>query len=148
MSRWLSDGRPRFGAALLALAAISICMLLIEGARPPATLRLHPFPHFDKVLHLGAHGWSSGLLFWGGMLFGRPQPPARRAKVWGALVLAADGLAGVAVEFVQLWLGSSYGRQFDWKDVVANLVGTTIALGISIPVALRLTRASETPAEL
>ncbi|MCB9893810.1 MAG: VanZ family protein [Planctomycetes bacterium] len=146
--RWLIDGRPRFGIALLVLAAASIGMLLIEGARPPAAAGLKPFPHFDKVLHLGAHGWSSGLLFWGGVLLGRPRPIRRRVRLWAALVLTLDALAGVAVEFVQLWFGSNYGRQFDWKDVVANILGTLIAVVASAMLALWLSARGESPAEL
>ena len=61
---------------------------------------------------------------------------------------ALDGFSGVAVEFVQLWLGTQYGRQFDWKDVIANVAGSLLALGISVPLALRLAAADESPADL
>ena len=40
------------------------------------------------------------------------------------------------------------GRQFDWKDVVANILGALIAIGISAPVALRVVRPDESTAEL
>ncbi|MCA8915917.1 MAG: VanZ family protein [Planctomycetes bacterium] len=146
--RWLTEGRPRLGIALLALAAVSIAMLLVEGSRPAAAAGINPFPHFDKVLHLGAHGWSAGLLFWGGVLLGHPAPVRRRIRVWGLLVIAVDSMSGIAVEFVQLWLGSNNGRQFDWKDVVANILGALIAIGISAPVALRVVRPDESTAEL
>jgi hypothetical protein len=144
----LTDGSPPFGIALIALAVVSIGMLLIDGARPASAVMAAPFPHFDKVLHLGAHGWSSGLLFWGGILFARPRNPRKRIRLWGPLVLVVDATAGITVEFIQQWLGAQYGRHFDWKDIAANLTGTAIALAISVPVAARLTTANESPAEL
>ena len=138
---WLIDGRPRLACALLILAALSIGMLLFEGSRPAAASSgVAPFPHFDKVLHFGAHGWVAGLLFWGGYLLGRPQSLRMRAPVWAGLVLLVDGLAGVAVEFVQKWLGANYGRQFDWKDVTANVAGAAFAVGASCLLVLLASR--------
>ncbi|MCA8910568.1 MAG: hypothetical protein KDB82_02595 [Planctomycetes bacterium] len=137
---WLAEGRPRLGLALLLLAVLSMAMLLFEGARPAASAGLAPFPHFDKVLHFGAHCWVASLLFAGGMLLARPAGLRRRLRVWIVVVLLLDGLAGVAVEYVQLWLGARYGRQFDWKDVVANLSGTVFALVAGFIVSFLLMR--------
>ena len=148
LRRWLTEGRPQLGVALLALAAVSIGMLLFEGARAPAAFGAPPFRHFDKVMHFGAHGWVAGLLFWGGMLVGRPSEPARRVRTWAISVFVADALAGIAVEFVQRWLGAEYGRQFDLKDVLANVSGMCVALAISAPTSMYLTRTPSIPADL
>ena len=137
---WLAEGRPRLGLALLLLALLSMAMLLFEGARPAASVGLAPFRHFDKVLHFGAHGWVAGLLFAGGILLARPADLHRRLRVWAVTVLLLDGLAGVCVEFVQLWLGSRYGRQFDWKDVVANLCGASFAVFTGYVLVVLVTR--------
>ena len=138
--RWLHDGRPRLGLALLALAGVSIGMLLFEGAHPAATSGVAPFPHFDKLLHFMAHVWVAGLMFWGGVLSARPRPLSRRTWIWAASVLAFDALSGLLVELVQSWLGSHYGRQFDWKDLSANLAGTCFILGASVITCLIASR--------
>ena len=97
--QWLIDGRPRLACALLILAALSIGMLLFEGSRPAAASSgVAPFPHFDKVLHFGAHGWVAGLLFWGGYLLGRPQSLRMRALVWAGLVMASGLVANAGLE--------------------------------------------------
>lgn len=138
--QWLNDGRPWLGCFLIALAVISIAMLLFEGSRASASSGPAPFRHFDKVLHFGAHGWVAGLLFAGGMLLGRPGPVRKRAFVWAGLVLLLDAAAGVAVEFTQKWLGAAHGRHFDWKDVTANVCGAAFAVGAGCLTVLLLSR--------
>jgi membrane associated rhomboid family serine protease len=137
--QWLHQGRPRLGLVFLAAALVSTGMLLIDGARPPHSTQA-PFSHFDKVLHFGAHGWISALLFTGLVLLARPRALLRRAWLVATAVVLADGLAGVGVEVVQYTLGAEHGRQFDWKDIVANLGGTLCAVVGGLLVVLWLRR--------
>ena len=137
--QWLASGRPRLAIALLVLAAASILMLLYEGARAPADLGLPTFRGLDKVLHFGAHLWVSALLFAGIVLFGRPAAIRTRLIVAALVVMAIDGLSGLAVELVQAY--GNQGRVFDWIDLAANLAGTLVAIAAGAFAALRLTRA-------
>lgn len=136
--QWLVTGRPRLAIALLALAALSIGMLLYEGSRAPADIGLPPLKGLDKLLHFAAHFWVSVLMFAGLMLLGRPAALRKRTLLAAVAVLLLDGLAGLAVELVQASLGK--GRVFDWKDLAANLAGTACALAAGALAALRLAR--------
>jgi hypothetical protein len=129
--------RPPLGVALLALAAVSICMLLLEGGGAPTQAGLPRVRGLDKLLHFGAHFWVASLLFWGGLLLGRPLDFKRRRNFWTLLVLVLDAAAGVGIELVQLYVGAAHGRVFDWKDVSANLAGLGCALGVGW-VAVRM----------
>lgn len=122
--------RPQLGLALLVLAAVSIVMLLLEGSGAPAETGLPRVRGLDKLLHFGAHFWVASLLFWGGLLLGRPADFQHRRTLWTLLVLVLDASAGVGIELVQLYAGAAHGRVFDWKDVSANLAGMAVALGI------------------
>lgn len=121
--------RPQLGVALLALAAVSIALLLLEGSGAPAEAGLPRVRGLDKLLHFGAHFWVASLLFWGGLLLARPVDFHRRRTLWTLLVLVLDAGAGIGIELVQRYAGASHGRVFDWKDVIANLAGTACALG-------------------
>lgn len=140
LGEWLWQGRPALGAALLLLSVASISMLLVEGARAPASVGLPRFRGADKLLHFAAHFWVSLLMFWGLALQRRPQSTARRLVAAALLVLAVDVTAGIAIEYIQMTLGSSYGRVFDGKDVAANVLGTLAALLGSLFLALQSLR--------
>jgi hypothetical protein len=137
---WLVTGRPKLAIALLALAGLSILMLLYEGSRAPADLGLPSFRGLDKLLHFGAHFWVSSLMFAGLILFGRPA--GLRPRVWlaAAAVLLVDGLSGLMVELVQAHIAT--GRTFDWFDLAANLAGTCVALAAGVPAVRRMGRAA------
>lgn len=134
--RWLAEGRPRLAVALLALAVVSMLMLLYEGSRPPAQLGLPSFRGLDKLLHFGAHLWVSSLLFAGLVLLARPRAFRLRLRLMALVVLLFDGLAGLGVELVQAGLGP--GRVFDWRDLAANLAGTLVAVCAGWLLARRL----------
>lgn len=135
--QWLIDGRPRLGLVFLAGAVASGVVLLAEGVGPgyPAGA---PFRHFDKLLHFGAHAWISALAYTGLVLLGRPASPRLRAWLAAVVVLVADGLTGITVEFVQYTLGAEHGRVFDWKDIAANLAGTIAATGTGLAITIWL----------
>ncbi len=122
--------RPQLGLVLLVLAGASIAMLLLEGSGAPAEAGLPRVRGLDKLLHFGAHFWVASLLFWGGLLLGRPAEFHRRRTLWTLLVLVLDAGAGIGIELVQRHAGASHGRVFDWKDVSANLAGMVVALGV------------------
>lgn len=71
------------------------------------------FEQGDKLEHLGSYGL---VMFWFCQLY-----PARRARLGYALGFAA---LGVALEFVQGWLGY---RDFEVADMAADAAG--VALG-------------------
>ncbi len=132
--------RPRLGVVLLFGGLASIALLMVEGSGAPGSTGLHLPRHFDKLLHFGAHLWVSTLMFWGLVLLGRPRRVPLRVGLACGLVLLADGLSGVAVEWVQATLGAGHGRQPDVKDVIANLLGTSVALAGGVAVIIHRQR--------
>jgi VanZ family protein len=82
------------------------------------------FEQSDKLEHLGSYGL---VMFWFGQLY-----LERRVRLGYALGFAA---LGVALEFVQGWLGY---RDFEIADMVADAVGVTLGWGAAIifPTAL------------
>jgi len=71
----------------------------------------------DKIEHFLAYG---SLMFWFAQLY--QQRSARLAYVAGWIAM------GVALEFVQRWLGY---RTFDTADMAANTIGVLIGWGLS-----------------
>jgi VanZ family protein len=136
----LQQGRPKAGLALLGLAALSVIVLVIEGTRPSSGLSPR-IPHFDKVLHAGAHGFVT-LALAAGLALVRPRP-----SLWPTALaaFAIDSAAGVVVEFAQLWLGAQHGRQFDGWDVAANVSGAGAAVILFLYVARAAARAYTGP---
>ena len=86
------------------------------------------FAQSDKLEHLGGYGL---LMFWFCQLY-----RARGARVGYALGFIA---LGVALEFVQGWLGY---RDFEVADMVADAAGVALgwALALAFPAALPRTR--------
>ncbi len=119
--RWFN---PRLAAVMLLGAFVSAGMLLWDASRPSARLGGPKIPHFDKLLHFGAHFWLTSLLVWGVVL------ATRRLCVTRICVAAllTDFALGVAVEYVQKLLGAEHGRVFDWWDVAANTTGALAAV--------------------
>ncbi|MBZ0134928.1 MAG: VanZ family protein [Planctomycetes bacterium] len=115
-------------------------MLLFEGSRPPAAAGLPGFRGADKMLHFGAHFWVSALMFWGLAFQRRPRKRRSRMIAAATIVLALDLAAGIAVEYIQLFIGGAYGRVFDWNDVAANVLGASVALALCAAIAQRMFR--------
>lgn len=86
------------------------------------------FPQSDKLEHLGGYGLA---MFWFCQLY-----RVRRTRVGYALGFIA---LGVALEFVQRWLGY---RSFEIADMVADAAGVALgwALALAFPAALPRTR--------
>jgi VanZ family protein len=78
----------------------------------------------DKLGHLLAYG---SLMFWFCVLY----RPLRVRAFYAAGFIAM----GIALEFVQGWLGY---RSFEVADIVANTVG--VALGFALPSMIRALR--------
>lgn len=116
-------------------------MLLVDGARPPARVLHAPgIPYFDKILHLGAHGFLTLLLALAALLASRRRFSARFAPaLLGAF--AADSLLGLAVELTQYFHGRAFGRQFELADLAANALGAALAIYLVRVVVRRVLRA-------
>lgn len=86
------------------------------------------FPQGDKFEHLGSYGL---VMFWFCQLYA-----ARRARIAYAFGFVA---LGVALEFVQGWLGY---RDFEVADMVADAAGVALGWGVArvFPGALPGTR--------
>lgn len=98
-----------FGWALVA----AIIWLSVAPIEPPPT----GIPESDKLGHLLAYGT---LMFWFCVLY-RPLR-VRAFHAAGFIVM------GIALEFVQGWLGY---RSFEVADMAANAAGVGLGLGIA-----------------
>lgn len=136
---WLLEGRPGRARGLLIGAATSIVLLVYEASQPGGVAGLTPpIPHFDKIMHFGAHLWIALLAYWGLLLMRRPTDVRRSAWLIAGIVLTVDTIAGIGVELAQASLGAAHGRVFDWKDVIANVAGACTAVAASLGVTLHL----------
>ena len=89
----------------------ALCYGLFRPESPP-----DPFNHFDKILH--------GMAFLGlGLITRFAFINSLGAKVWIALLISAP-----VSEYLQHYL-QPY-RSFSWLDVIANLTGILLALGV------------------
>ncbi|MEE9311864.1 MAG: hypothetical protein V3V10_05560 [Planctomycetota bacterium] len=138
----LQAGNPPLGALLLILGFGVLGFLMFEGAGKGAIQHFpeaHNIPKLDKILHLLVHAFSTSLLFWGGVFaLSLPDETRRLEKIAvGALLL--DGTAGLVIEWIQYEFGANAGRRFSTNDLIANGIGSIIAITISYVVVKRLT---------
>lgn len=104
-------------AWLLAIIAVIVGSLLPADSAPIRTLDQLPFS--DKFDHMGMYAVLALL----------PALHEESKTVWG-MAIGAVGL-GIALEFVQLYVG----RDFEIGDMIADAVGA--AAGLAIGFALR-----------
>ncbi|MCF6227996.1 MAG: hypothetical protein L3J82_04905 [Planctomycetes bacterium] len=139
----LQAGHPPLGALLLVLGFGILIFLMWEGAGKSAIQHIpdaHKIPKLDKILHLLVHAFSTTLLFWGGVFtFSLPDETRRVVKIATA-AFVLDGAAGLAVEWIQYEYGANAGRHFSTNDLIANGLGSIIAVAISYVVVKRLIR--------
>jgi VanZ family protein len=90
---------------------------VIYGSLDSPDAVMPPFAISDKLLHFGAY-WLLTMWF-AGVLQQRRYP-------WLAIALV---LFGGAIELLQGAMG--FGRDADWRDLVANALGIVTALGVA-----------------
>jgi VanZ family protein len=95
----------------------SIIAVVIYGSLIRPDGRDVPFEVSDKLVHFSAY-WLMSIWF-AGVLEKRRYP-------WLALALLAFG---GAIELLQGAMG--YGRDADWRDMIANTLGVFTALGVA-----------------
>lgn len=128
-------GSPRWALFFGAAATLLALLLLLEGSRPASRLPGAPsVAHFDKLLHFGAHFVLASLLAWGALLR-RSWSFRKRLRAAWLSALFADFALGLGVEVTQFVFGRAHGRQFEWLDVAANLVGAACAIIAMLMVA-------------
>jgi VanZ family protein len=94
----------------------ALIAMVIYGSLERPTRQDVPFPISDKVVHFAAY-WLMTIWFCGVL--------ARRRYPWVALWLL---MFGAAIEVMQGAMG--YGRDADWRDLLANSLG--IATGLAL----------------
>ena len=112
-----------FNARTLAVAAgwalvAAIVWLSVTPAPVPTG-----FDEGDKLQHIAAYG---ALMFWFCVLY----RPFRVRALYAAGFIAM----GIALEFVQRWLGY---RSFEVADMAANTAGVALGLGIAASMRMR-----------
>ena len=114
--------RPR---VWLGLWGLMIAAVVVGSLLPASSVPSLPFPGADKLQHLLGYAVLSG---YAAMLFAE-----RRALGWAAMGLL---LLGVAIEGAQAVLTAS--RLADPMDVLANLLGVVLGLGLGATPAAGL----------
>jgi VanZ family protein len=116
---------PHWLRPLCALAALVLVVGLFVGGAQPVAVGLFAAP-WDKLAHAVVFGMLAGLLgvalLDAHLLHGRRALQAHHALAWAALLAA---LVAGADEVHQLWLP---GRQADWFDWLADVVGIVLAV--------------------
>ncbi len=95
----------------------AITALVIYGSLERPDTPSMPFEVSDKLVHFAAY-WLMTMWFAGVL--------QRRRYPWLAIALL---LFGGAIELLQGAMG--YGRDADWRDLVANTLGIVTALGVA-----------------
>ncbi|KAK4054003.1 hypothetical protein OIO90_003648 [Microbotryomycetes sp. JL221] len=133
--------RPLFVVACF----ISLLLLALLGFHPTLANKLSPrqIPWWDKVLHFIGFLVST-TLFYGIWLV---QHQARRTggigwRYFNEIVstIVCGGVGSIGSEFVQSLLPY---KTFQWGDVVANLLGTTLGIYVARRITLNARRAAE-----
>jgi VanZ family protein len=98
------------------LPVLAYCLFIFAQSGGASPLRMHLFPHQDKVAHFLGYGFLGALFvraFWGT----RPETDWRMLWLLGA---ACAGLYGLTDEFHQSFVST---RSADPADFVADIVG-------------------------
>ncbi|KAF2869190.1 VanZ like family protein [Massariosphaeria phaeospora] len=108
--------RKPFAGAFLALCAISG----LAGFTPPAYNKIPQYKESDKALHFLAFFLLTTTFYW--------IIEANRRRVLQITFLVCTFGLGVASEVIQSLL--PIDRAFDYQDIVANLLGSGLGLGL------------------
>lgn len=109
----LVDPSPRLRAALVVLAACGAMLFFVLGTRPEASALMPPAP-YDKLAHMMVFGGFAGIAW----LIG-----AGRSVM---LPIAIAFVLGCTDELLQSF---TPGRDADWHDIVADVVGALMVVG-------------------
>jgi VanZ family protein len=83
-------------------------------------------PQFDKIVHIGMFG---GFVFlWNLYLSNRQMPGKRLLSLFFAIFILAL-IYGISSEFIQKYFIP--GRDYDNADIIADMIGASLAYGIS-----------------
>ena len=120
MFRLILNRKLLRAAWLLAIVAVIVGSLLPPDSAPIRTLDQLPFS--DKFDHLAMYAVLAFL----------PALHEESKLVWW-MAIGAVGL-GIALEFVQLYVG----RDFEIGDMVADAVGVAVGLAVGLPLRKRV----------
>jgi VanZ family protein len=83
-------------------------------------------PQFDKIVHMGMFG---GFVFLWNMVISSRRPPLHKLLRLFFLVFAIGVIYGIGSEYVQKYFIP--GRDYDQADIIADMLGASLAYGIS-----------------
>jgi VanZ family protein len=105
-------------------AAIQV-LLCLPGKDLPDTSDLG-IPNFDKYVHIILFGGM--VLLWSYFFYSRKKSPQKLKTIFFGIFLFAL-FNGILMEYIQLYFIP--GRSFDVGDMFADLLGASLAYGIS-----------------
>ncbi|TNY21559.1 hypothetical protein DMC30DRAFT_446068 [Rhodotorula diobovata] len=139
----LADLPLRIRPAFVLLTFVSLLVLSLLGFHPTLARHLAPpkVPFSDKVLHFVCFAAATALFYACWVV----DEHARRVWVWrhfkeGATVLVCMLIGGIGSEFLQSLLPY---KSFQPGDIVANLLGSALALSVSHHCAREARRTAE-----
>jgi VanZ family protein len=111
---------------------LTIGLLCLPGSAIPG-FGLFGVKHLDKIAHIILFG---GIVFsWAAFVFSR-QGLVHNRLITIVLITAGSVTLGIIMEYIQLYFIPN--RQFDTGDIWANLVGSVLALGLSLRMRRKL----------
>lgn len=120
LKRWLS----RFYIPVCWTLLIGV-LLTLPGSMLPDERRFR-IPQFDKIVHIGLFG---GFVFlWCFQLSSRGLPQKRLLRAFFVVFIFA-AVYGIGMEYVQKYFIPH--RDFELGDIIADLVGASLAYGLS-----------------
>lgn len=100
-------------------------LLALPGSMLPSETHF-AIPQFDKIVHISLFG---GFVFlWNLYLSVRPIPRAKLLRLFFLIFILAEAY-GIGMEYVQKYFIPL--RDFDEGDIIADIIGASLAYGIS-----------------
>jgi VanZ family protein len=90
-------------------------------------------PNFDKLVHIGMFG---GFVFLWNLYLASRQKPLQKLLRLFFLVFIIGVIYGIGSEYVQKYFIP--GRDYDQGDIIADMIGASLAYGISHLVLLEV----------
>ncbi|MBS1916263.1 MAG: VanZ family protein [Bacteroidetes bacterium] len=105
--------------------AIIIILLSLPGTMLPNESHFN-IPQFDKIVHIGLFG---GFVFLWGVYINSKKFPLQKTLILFFYIFCIGSALGIIMEYVQKYFIPM--RDFDLGDIIADIIGASIAYGIS-----------------
>ena len=109
---------------ILTAVTVVLILWLTLAPRPFGDIRAPLFPGADKIVHSLMFGFLTAMICADRARKDRSVSPSHISSLFALVSAAGASLFGVAIEFLQHWLG--IGRSFETADIIADCSGAFI----------------------